>query len=379
MMKFLLFAFFLFAVFVLALAISTSKNSVQPKPTDTAFSVANGFTTALFAKDLDHPRDLQFSPGGTLLVSTPPNGKILALLDEDKDGFAETKKEILTKLNNPHGLAFYQGKLFVAEETKVVRYIWDEKALSAKLDKVLFELPVGGRHTTRTLAFKADGTMFVSIGSTCDVCFEQNPWHAAVIISNSEGSTPRVFAKGLRNAVFIKINAKTNELWGTEMGRDFLGDNAPPDEINIIKEGKDYGWPICYGNKIHDNKFDKNQYLLDPCLTSEAPLYALAAHSAPLGLSFIDSAIFPEDWQGDLLVALHGSWNSTKLVGYKIVRLKIEDNKVLTEEDFISNFVDEEKILGRPVDLEFEASGHLYISDDKSGAIYLVRKEGLPR
>lgn len=348
----------------------------KEEPSEVPLTLTQGFRIGLFATDLGKARDLEISPGGTLLLSIPATSRLVALPDKNGDGVADEVKPVLTGLGQPHGLAFFGGKLFVAEETRVVRYSWDEKNLSALLDKVLFSLPKGGRHFTRTLAFGQAGRMFVSIGSTCDVCFEKHPWLGAVVVSDSEGKDPRLWAKGLRNSVFIAVNPQSSELWGTEMGRDFLGDFLPPDEINIIREGRDYGWPLCFGNRVHDTDFDKKVYIQivpqPPCGTTEPPVYEIAAHSAPLGLAFVDSPQFPKDWQGDLLVAYHGSWNRSTPIGYKVVRLDVEGEKIVGEEDFISGFLEGSEAIGRPVDLIFDPSGNLFISDDKAGVVYRV-------
>lgn len=255
-----------------------------------------------------------------------------------------------------------------------MRYLWDEERLEATFEKVLFGFPAGVRHTTRTIAFNNQGQMFVSIGSTCDVCFEQHPWHGTVIVSDQEGNNPRVFAKGLRNAVFITTQPETDELWATEMGRDFLGDDLPLDEINIILEGRDYGWPRCYGQQIQDQKFDPSGQAAIFCQTTQASTYDLQAHSAPLGLAFINSPQFPDAWQGDLLVAYHGSWNRSVHTGYKVVRLTIENNQIIGEEDFLTGFLQGSSALGRPVDLLFDQSGQLFLSDDQAGTIYQITK-----
>lgn len=341
--------------------------------------LAPGLAIDIFAKDLGKPRDLEFTADGTLLVSVPSDGKVLALPDKNGDGTADEVKDILADLNNPHGLAFYNNQLFVAQETGISRYSWDPVNLSAKLDKYLFDLPKGGRHFTRTIAFDSSGKMYVSIGSSCDVCFENDPFLASVIVSDADGVEPKLFAKGLRNAVFITVNKTSGKLWGTEMGRDFLGDSRPSDEINIISLDKDYGWPLCWGNRVHDTDFDKKVYIQiipqPPCSETEPPVYEICAHCAPLGLAFIDSPRFPREWQGDLLVAYHGSWNSTTPVGYKVVRLKVDGEKISGEEDFISGFLPEQgsQAIGRPVDLTFSKDGSLYLSDDKAGAVYRVR------
>lgn len=340
------------------------------KPLNFNLDLPNDYQISVFANKIEGVRDLQFTPKGTLLVSSPAQGSVYALPDKNQDGYFDQAKPILQNLNKPHGLAFYQEQLFVVEETRLTRWHWDEQNLKASLDQELFSLPEGERHTTRTIDFRDDGQMFISLGSTCNVCFEDHPWIATVITSNAQGDEPTVFAQGLRNAVFIKVNPDTGNLWGTEMGRDFLGDDTPSDEINIIKSGEHYGWPVCYGNQIYDTDF--GQRTLNFCEKTQPPAYNIQAHSAPLGLTFIDSNLFPEDWQGDLLVAYHGSWNRSVPVGYKIVRLRIDNQQVIREEDFLTGFLRDSSAVGRPVDVTFGPSGRLYISDDKAGAIYQI-------
>ncbi len=335
--------------------------------------ISDSFKIGVFAKDLGAPRDLQLSPGGTMLASIPSKGEIVALPDKNNDGRSDETKIIISNLKNPHGIAFFNNKLFVAQETELDRYNFDEGSLTATLDKKLFNIPVGGRHTSRTIEFNSKGEMFVSIGSTCDVCMERNAWNGAVIVSNAEGIGPKVYSSGLRNAVFIKLNPKSDSVWGVEMGRDYLGDNLPPDEINILREGGNFGWPYCYGDKTHDDSFDpRNSH---GCSDTIAPVFKIQAHSAPLGLNFINSAQFPADWQGDLLVSFHGSWNRSVPTGFKVVHMKVSGENILSQEDFLTGFLQGSNTLGRPVDLEFDKEGSLFISDDKAGAVYKVIKK----
>lgn len=342
-----------------------SPNSVQ---NEISFRLPKGFTIKTFAKFLGNPRDLQFSPGGTLLLSNPQAGEVIALPDKNGDEEADQKKIIIFGENLPHGLAFYQDKLYVAEETEVVRYSWDEASLTATKEKVLFSLPKNSNHNRRSIIFDKKGNLFVSVGSTCNVCWEASPVSATIMKSDAEGKNPQVFAKGLRNAPFMQFNPKTNDLWVTEMGRDNLGDEIPPDEINIIKQDKDYGWPNCYGNRTPDTNFNPQA----KCTDTEPPIYEIPAHSAPLGLTF---------WQDDLYVAYHGSWNRSTPVGYKVVRLKINENSIVSEEDFLTGFLPAAAVNGpdqaiaRPVDLTFDSRGNLYLSDDKTGSVYIIQSQ----
>lgn len=330
----------------------------------------------VFASGLGSPRVLQFSPNGTLLVSNPNGNNVYALPDKNNDGIADENKVVINGENHVHGLAFYNGKLFIADVDKVVRYSFDESGIAATKDKVLFSLPGNDDHNNRVLTFNSSGLMFVTVGSTCNVCRETPKQGGSIWVSNANGDNPQIFATGLRNAAFTAINPTSGELWGSEMGRDYLGDNIPPDEINIIKSSQNYGWPNCYGDKIHDTNFDKSSN--NPCNLSISPIYQIPAHSAPLGVTFINSSQFPTDWQGDLLVAYHGSWNRSTAIGYKVVHLNVAGNEITGSDDFLTGFLQgstKDSSLGRPVDMVFDKLGNLYLSDDKAGNIYIIQKK----
>ena len=209
-------------------------------------------------------------------------------------------------------------------------------------------------------------------------------------VTGRDPVTTKIFASGLRNSVFFTWHPKTKKLWATDMGRDFLGDNLPPEEINIVEEGKHYGWPYCYGHQVYDIDFDTSKKVEEFCKTTEPSHIEYQAHSAPLGLAFIPTnvvnpfatanklttSVWPEEYADDLLVAYHGSWNRTEPTGYKIVRMKL-DAKGSYEgaEDFITGWLRDREVSGRPVDLLFDADGTLYISDDKAGVIYRVTQK----
>lgn len=347
------------------------------KSPDIPFTLPEGLSVHVFAEDLGSPRDLVFSPGGTLLISDPSGRRVIALPDADKNGQADRQVTVFSGGSNMHGLAFFgSDKLFVAEERRIIRLAWDEKNLRAVQDKVILELPGNNNHNKRTVAIDAAGNLYVSVGSTCNVCTENDKRSGTVMVTDTEGNNPRIYATGLRNAPFLKLHPVTGDLWATEMGRDYLGDNLPPDEINIIREGNDYGWPYCYGNKVSDSGFNDSNAGRIRCESTEPPVYEIPAHNAPLGLEFIRSAQFPPDWENDLLVAYHGSWNSSTPVGYKIVHLKVSDNRITASDDFLTGFLQGETVLGRPADLAFDASGNLYVSDDNAGMVYIIQKEG---
>jgi len=346
-----------------------------PQGSDSNFplNIPVGFRIAIFAdlKKVGSPRVLAFDPGGVLLASIPSAGKIVALPDKNEDGIADALVEVIGGLDRPHGIDFAGDKIFIAETDKVVRYDYDPSNIKLQNPRTLFSLPGGGRHFTRTIKVFED-KLFVSVGSSCDVCVEEDFRRATILISNLDGSNFRVFAKGLRNTVFFVLDGE-GKIWGNEMGRDFLGDNLPPDEINLIEEGKDYGWPWCYGKKIRDSKFQGGGNL-NYCDQTQGSFYDYPAHVAPLGLTFIDSPLFPEEVQGDILSSFHGSWNSSSPVGYKIVKLNIEGGQVEEVEDFITGWIKGKQVLGRPVDLIFDKDGVLFISDDKANLVYILTK-----
>ncbi|HVQ44290.1 MAG TPA: PQQ-dependent sugar dehydrogenase [Candidatus Saccharimonadia bacterium] len=349
--------------------------SAGPAP-KAPLTVPAGYAIHVFADRQGTARDLQFSPGGTLLVSDPKARTITALPDSNHDGAADSAKIILTGGDNPHGLAFRGGYLYVAETGRVMRYAWDETTLAATTGQELFKLPTPNPdHNKRTITFGADDQLYISVGSTCNVCRESDPHSATILTADADGHNLRTFASGLRNAPFMAINPATKELWSTEMGRDNLGDTTPPDEIDIIHDGSNYGWPICYGAKIHDTAFDHAAYLADPCASTVGPIYGVPAHNAPLGLAFIASPQWPTDQQGDLLVAYHGSWNRSVPDGYKVVRLTVRGNTITGTTDIVTGFIAGRSVSARPVDLTFDALGNLYLSDDYSGTIYLIQKQ----
>lgn len=352
-----------------------------------------GFKISVFAQDLGKARVMAYDPAGRLIVSLTDVGRVVALVDENFDGQVDRTETILEGLNRPHGLAFRceadappsQCKMYVAESDAVATYDFNRADGTVSNRKEIISLPGGGNHYTRTIMFMPypnDDKLLISVGSSCNVCLETDNRRAKILIADSGGANLRVFATGLRNSVFMAIHPVSGEIWASEMGRDFLGDNLPPDEVNIIQAGKNYGWPICYGQNIHDTDFDRNTYVRNPCQEpSEIPSYFdLPAHSAPLGLAFFPEEGWPEDYWYNLLVAYHGSWNRSEPTGYKIVRFRLDaqgnfldkdENGRPKEIDFITGWLTADgTALGRPVDILIQPGGVIYVSDDKAGAIY---------
>lgn len=344
-------------------------------------NLPDGFSISIFAKDLTDPRVMMYGPDGNLLVSIPSEGKIISLKDGDGDGKAETHLVVAENLNKPHGLAMRCSedcKIYVAETDQVAVYDFDSKNSKLINKKKLLDLPGGGNHFTRTIMFLPspnDSRLLISVGSSCNVCNESDPQRAKILSMNADGSDVKEFAKGLRNSVFMAIQPVDGKIWATEMGRDLLGDNLPPDEINILEEGGNYGWPVCYGKNIHDTEFDKNIYIRNPCMEPfEKPSHIdIPAHSAPLGLAFIPEEGWPQEYWYNALVAYHGSWNRSVPDGYKVVRYRLNyKGDYIGEEDFITGWLKDGKASGRPADILVQPGGTIFISDDKAGVIYRV-------
>ena len=351
---------------------------------DVRLRLQPGFSLSIFAQGLVDPRVMILDPADTLLVSVPSKGRVVALPDHDKDGRADRVVTVVDGLDRPHGLAFRCApdcRLYIAEEGQVNAYSYNPKTLKAVKQRKVADLPAGGGHVTRTLLFLPrpyNDQLLISVGSSCNVCIEQEWRRAKVLAVSAGGGKLRAFASGLRNSVFMTIHPETNKVWATEMGRDYLGDNLPSDEINILAEGRNYGWPFCYGKNVHDNDFDPAMKKL--CREPETyPSHIdIPAHSAPLGLAFIPDDGWPAGFRSNLLVAYHGSWNRSVPTGYKIVRYRLDGSgNFLRVDDFLTGLLTKDgTALGRPVDIIVRPGGTVFVSDDKAGVIYRITKKG---
>lgn len=327
----------------------------------------------LFADDVPNARHMAFDDQGILFLSQHRTGKVVALPDNNGDGKSDQTITLLKNLQVPHGLAFVQLDsgyyLYVAEEHQVIRMKREAKPLTYGKPEVIIRQIPGGGHTTRTIKIK-DQKIYLSVGSSCNVCLEGNPIRAAVSRFNLDGSGQEIVAAGLRNSVGIEFSPYTGELWGVNNGRDHLGDDHPREELNIIRKGNHYGWPYCYEDQTWDEDFGKTY----DCSTTVPPAYTFTAHMAPLGLAFYQKGTLPGHYNDSLFIAFHGSWNRSVPAGYKVVRVKLnERGEILSHEDFITGWLQPDGgKTGRPVDLEQSPDGDLYLSDDYLGVVYRI-------
>jgi glucose/arabinose dehydrogenase len=358
-------------------AAATHDTRRAPSAADSALggrlSVPPGFKVSYYASGVKGVRFMVVGPDKALYASQPGAGRVVRLPDRNGDGVADTMEIVVDGLNQPHGLAFHKGALYVANTDGVVRVPMGANGLAAGAPVYVNHFEGGKGHSSRTIIFGADSGMYVSVGSSCNICVEANPERATVLRFNEDGSGKRIFASGLRNAVGLAVNPTTKAIWVTQNERDNLQpshEDLPPEEINILSDGGDYGWPYCYGDRIPNPEYHDAAR----CARTIPPALGLQAHSAPLGLTFLTHATkFPADYRGDLLVAYHGSWNRDVPTGAKVVRIRVKDNKPVGVEDFVTGFQGPDgKRWGRPVDIAVAADGAVLISDDMGGAIFRV-------
>ncbi len=334
---------------------------------DHTLTLPDGFTISRWVSGRGGLRMMAVTGDGYLLVTEMDKGNVLAFRLADRQPEAVT---VVSGLENPSGIAVQAGFVYVAETSKITRYQYFGNGKIGAGEVIVPDLPADGEHITRTIGVGPDNRLYVTVGSSCNVCKEDDPRRAAMSRYNLDGSGGRVIATGLRNTVGFTWQPGSGQIWGVDNGRDNLGDNLAPDEVNVIQPGRNYGWPYCFGDRVADPAFSGKEGF---CRASEPPVLELQAHSAPLGLRFLADPSWPLAWQGNLFIAFHGSWNKTVPTGYKVVR--VDDAHRVS--DFITGWLDEStgQAWGRPVDIIF-ATGKMYISDDSSGSIYEVRKIG---
>ena len=340
--------------------------------------VPQDYEIALYAL-VPGARMLVATPRGDLVVSLPRAGKVLLLeRDRNDDGRPDAARDLLSGLSRPHGMALSgDGWLYVGEASSVARVRFDvaKGELQGAPETIVTGLPEGGNHWSRNVGIGPDGMLYVTAGSSCNVCEEEDEKRAAMMRYAADGSGYELYARGLRNAVDFAWQPRTGELFATDNGRDLLGDDFPPCELNRVVRGGDYGWPVANGNRVPDPDLGTGQEAR--IAASIPPAFDFKPHNAPLGIAFLAHASQPVTYRGAALVALHGSWNRTEKDGYKVVALHWDESGAIRSEDFVTGFLEGEKVFGRPVDVvEAPNSGTIYVSDDYGGAIYAIRRKG---
>lgn len=330
-----------------------------------------GFSISVFAEVPD-ARSLCLGAKGTLFVGNRSEDKVYAVTDDNKDGKADKVYTISSGLNMPNGVAFRNGSLYIAEVNRVLRIdnIEDQLAQPPKPVVVFDRFPSDASHGWKFIAFGPDGKLYVPVGAPCNVCDEKDPVYASITRMNPDGSDFEIFANGIRNSVGFTWHPQTGQLWFTDNGRDNMGDNIPSDELNVApQKGLHFGFPYCHEGSIPDPEFGKNKN----CSDYVPPVQKLGAHVASLGLRFYTGDLFPAEYKNQLILAQHGSWNRSTPIGYRLMLVKLENNKPVSYTTFADGFLQPDgKVLGRPVDVQVAPDGALYVSDDLKGVIYRI-------
>lgn len=330
--------------------------------------VAEGYTVKIAATGLGKPRMMAAGPDGSLYITRRDQGDVLLLSKPGKDNRFTSLNTVVTKFSGVHGITVHNGYLYLCSNTELRRARLNENGMPGAMETLIKDLPDGGQHGNRTIAFGPDRSLYISIGSDCNDCSETNALHATITKVNEDGTNRRIYARGLRNTIGFDWHPKTKELWGMDNGTDWRGDDIPPEELNKIREGADYGWPWVYGKQQIDYSREdpvgttKEEY----AKTTQPAVLAFPAHSAPINFIFLPD--------GDALVSWHGSWNRQHPEGYKVQRIHFINGSPVSTTDFLRGFLsaDGKSRFGRPAGLLYTNSGIIYVSDDENGVIYAL-------
>ncbi|MFD0986208.1 YbhB/YbcL family Raf kinase inhibitor-like protein [Methyloligella solikamskensis] len=356
---------------------------VKPKaltPTDkdiAGLKLPDGFKLETYATGLINPRVLAVSDDGTLYATRRSVGDVIMIQDRDGDGKGETVKTVASR-PNMHGIAFHGDTVYLVTIKEIYKAEVKEDGTFGELTRIVDGLPDAGQHADRTIAVGPDDKLYVSVGSTCNACDERNPENATMLRVEPDGSMRTIYASGLRNTIGFAFQPRSGDLYGWDHGIDWLGDDEQPEELNLIRKGKQYGWPYIYGDGGKNPADEPPGEITheDWAEASETPVLTHTAHAAPMELEFYEANQFPAEYQGDAFVAMHGSWNRKPPSGYEVLRVRFEDGKPVKLEPFVTGFLKETDdgygYLGRPFGLAVSKEGALFISDDANGAIYKV-------
>ena len=326
-----------------------------------------GFEISLYAR-VPNARSMTRSPAGTLFVGNREGDEVFAV--REAAGGSRDVVRIANGLNMPNGVAFRDGSLYVAEVHRLLRYDGIESRLSSPPAPVVVrQFPKNRHHGWKFIAFGPDGLLYVPVGAPCNIC-QPEPMYAAIHRMQADGSAFETFARGIRNTVGFDWHPDTRELWFTDNGRDMMGDDVPPDELNHApRKGLDFGYPNCHGRNVSDPEFGRRR----PCSASAPPARELGPHVAALGMRFYTGSTFPEKYRKGIFIAEHGSWNRSRKIGYRVMFVPLVNGRATGYEVFAEGWLQGGSVWGRPVDLLVLPDGSLLVSDDEAGAIYRIR------
>jgi len=333
-------------------------------------TVPPGFRVATFTSAVPGARSLTLGAKGTVFVGTQA-GSVYAVVDREHDGTADQVFTIAKGLDMPNGVAFRQGALYVAEVSRVQRYdaIEDHLAAPPAPVTVIDGLPREHHHGWKFIAFGPDDLLYVPVGAPCNVCESSDPRFASILRFRPDGTPVDTMARGVRNTVGFDWEPGSGTFWFTDNGRDLLGDDVPPDELNrATVAGRHYGFPACHGGTIVDPVFAKGR----DCRMFEPPAIALGPHVAAIGMRFYRGTMFPEEYRGQVFIAEHGSWNRSQKIGYRVSLVRVKDGQAVSYSPFAQGWLQGGETWGRPADVQELPDGSLLVSDEKAGAIYRI-------
>lgn len=338
-----------------------------------------GFQISIYADNVPNARSMTLSPDGTLFVGTRDAGNVYAVLDRDGNNRADEVITIARGMNMPNGVAFRDGSLYLAELNRVLRYDNIEANLNNPPAPVVVNdsFPSDRHHGWKFIRFGPDGMLYVPVGAPCNVCERDDERYASIMRMQPDGTGLEVVAHGVRNTVGFDWDPGTGELWFTDNGRDMMGDDIPPDELNHAPEaGLHFGFPYCHGGDIPDPDFGENRQ----CAEFTPPAMKLGPHVASLGMRFYTGSMFPQEYQDQIFIAEHGSWNRTTPIGYRVTLVRLVGNKAVSYEVFAEGWLQGDGTAwGRPVDVLVMPDGALLVSDDRAGVIYRIHFMGVEK
>ncbi|MBI5580514.1 MAG: sorbosone dehydrogenase family protein [Deltaproteobacteria bacterium] len=329
-----------------------------------------GFHVSIFA-EVPNARSMTLSPKGTVFVGNRGGDKVYAVVDADQDGKADKVYTIASGLDSPNGVAFREGALYVAENSRILRFDDIEKALTHPPKPVVVnaEYPKDRSHGWKFIAFGPDGKLYVPVGAPCNICERSEPIYASITRINPDGTGREIFAGGIRNTVGFDWHPQTRELWFTDNGRDWMGDDMPADELNRApRKDMHFGFPYIHQGDMPDPEYGQGRKMAE----FTPPVRKLGAHVAALGMRFYNGKMFPEKYRGHIFIAEHGSWNRSSPIGYRVTFIKLSGSQAVSYEPFAEGWLQGGRAWGRPVDVLVMPDGALLVSDDMAGVIYRI-------
>jgi glucose/arabinose dehydrogenase len=354
-----------------SLAAAAAFAQPQALPLD-KIRLPQGFSIELVAR-VENAREMALGTRGTLFVGSMQAGKVHAV--RFKTGAAAEVIMLASGLRLPVGVAFRDGALYVSAVDRIIRFDDIENRLSDPPKPIVVSdhFPADALHGWKFIAFGPDGKLYLPVGAPCNICEPDPDRYANIMRMNRDGSGLEVYARGVRNSVGFDWEPRSGELWFTDNGRDWLGDDSPPDELNHArKPGMHFGYPYCHGGTIADREYGHRR----PCSAFEPPAMRLGPHVASLGMRFYTGTQFPREYRNQIFIAEHGSWNRSRKIGYRVTLARVENDKVVAYEPFATGWLQGESTWGRPADVLVAPDGSLLVSDDYAGAIYRVSYRG---